>query len=251
MSPSEPHQRAARHLGALLRAEGTADRARHERAYLKSSLRHWGVRVPVIRRLTRQVLKEIGPDLPDPRPLVEQLWGSGVHEMRMAAVEVLRARADALGLADLEWLRRLVREAGTWALVDPLAADVVGGLRERVPAVAKRLDAWARDPDFWVRRAALLAFLGPLRRGEGDFERFGDYADRMLDEKEFFIRKAIGWVLRETSKKRPALVTRWVEPRAARMSGLTLREATRRMDERTRERLLAAHRSGAPDGEPA
>jgi len=56
------------------------------------------------------------------------------------------------------------------------------------------LDRWAADEDFWVRRAALLSLLRPLRRGEGDFGRCARYADMMLAEREFFIRKAIGWV---------------------------------------------------------
>ena len=63
-------------------------------------------------------------------------------------------------------------------------------------------------------------------------------ADSMLEEKEFFIRKAIGWILREMSKKRPELVADWVIARKSRMSGLTLREAVRRMPDEQRERVL-------------
>jgi len=92
------------------------------------------------------------------------------------------------------------------------------------------LDRWARDPDFWVRRSAMLALLVPLRRGGGDFERFSRYADAMLDEREFFIRKAIGWVLRETSKRRPAMIAEWLAPRMRRASGVTLREALKYLD---------------------
>jgi 3-methyladenine DNA glycosylase AlkD len=106
------------------------------------------------------------------------------------------------------------------------------------------LDRWACDDDFWLRRSALLALLLPLRRGEGDFGRFGRYADAMLEEKEFFIRKAIGWVLRETAKKKPARVVRWLLPRAARASGLTVREASKPLPLADRARLLAAHGRG-------
>ena len=77
------------------------------------------------------------------------------------------------------------------------------------------LDQWATDDDFWIRRSALLALLVPLRRGDmAHFERFARYADLMLSEREFFIRKAIGWVLRETGKRQPDLVAAWLEPRA-------------------------------------
>ena len=89
----------------------------------------------------------------------------------------------------------------------------MGPLVERYPELTGVLDRWAADPDFWIRRSALLSLLLPLRRGAGDFERFSRYADQMLDEREFFIRKAIGWVLRETAKQRPALVAAWLEPR--------------------------------------
>jgi len=102
------------------------------------------------------------------------------------------------------------------------------------------LDRWAGDDDFWVRRAALLALLVPLRKGGGDFDRFCRYADAMLDEKEFFILKAIGWVLRDTARKRPAMVYEWLLPRAGRASGVTLREAVKPLSAEQRAAVLAA-----------
>jgi 3-methyladenine DNA glycosylase AlkD len=139
-------------------------------------------------------------------------------------------------------LERLLRESRTWALVDGLAASVVGPLVERHPELTAVLDRWAADDDFWIRRSALLALLGPLRRGEGDFERFARYADAMLDEKEFFIRKAIGWVLRDTAKRRPDMVYEWMLPRAQRASGITVREAVKPLSEEQRQSILDARR---------
>jgi hypothetical protein len=69
------------------------------------------------------------------------------------------------------------------ALVDGLSASVVGGLLQRYPELAETLDRWSTDEDFWIRRSALLALLLPLRRGQGDFARFGRYADAMLEER--------------------------------------------------------------------
>ncbi|HEY5013186.1 MAG TPA: DNA alkylation repair protein [Acidimicrobiia bacterium] len=108
------------------------------------------------------------------------------------------------------------------------------------------LDRWAVDDDFWIRRSALLALLGPLRGGTGDFDRFSRYADAMLEEKEFFVRKAIGWVLRETAKKRPELVYHWLLPRAARASGVTVREAVKPLSEQQRNAVLAARGKRGP-----
>lgn len=118
----------------------------------------------------------------------------------------------------------------------------MGSLVERHPETAAVLDRWADDDDFWIRRSALLVLLGPLRKGKGDFERFGRYADSMLDEKEFFIRKAIGWVLRDTAKKRPDLVLEWLLPRAGRASGVTIREAIKPLSEEQRAAVHAAVR---------
>ncbi|HEX2738764.1 MAG TPA: DNA alkylation repair protein, partial [Acidimicrobiia bacterium] len=155
-------------------------------------------------------------------------------------VELLERHANLLQPRDMDLLERFLRESRTWALVDPLAASVVGNLVERHPELGAVLDRWATDDDFWIRRSALLALLGGLRRGDGDFDRFSRYADAMLEEKEFFVRKAIGWVLRETAKQRPTLVYEWLLPRAGRASGVTLREAVKPLSEQQRTTVLAA-----------
>jgi 3-methyladenine DNA glycosylase AlkD len=108
-----------------------------------------------------------------------------------------------------------------------------------------RIDAWAVDSNFWVRRSALLTQLLPLKQGAA-FDTFAGYADAMLEEKGFFIRKAIGWVLRETSKRRADEVYRWLLPRASRASGVTLREAVKYLDPAQREAILAAAAKPTP-----
>jgi 3-methyladenine DNA glycosylase AlkD len=86
----------------------------------------------------------------------------------------------------------------------------------------------------------MLALLISLREGRGDFDRFGRYADAMLCEREFFIRKSIGWVLRDTGRKRPDLVYEWLLPRAARASAVTIREAVKPLSADQRAAILAA-----------
>jgi 3-methyladenine DNA glycosylase AlkD len=157
--------------------------------------------------------------------LSRAFWKEPVHEARAIVVLLLEARATLLAPADAGFLEDLLRRSKSWAYVDALATHVVGPLVERHPRLGRTLDRWARDGDFWIRRSALLALLLPLRRGAGDWERFSRYAESMLDEKEFFIRKAIGWVLREHAKRRPERVTAFVKTHRRRMSGVTLREA--------------------------
>jgi 3-methyladenine DNA glycosylase AlkD len=219
-------------------------RAEKERAYLKSDLVFLGIGVPATRQIVREAWNQHGGlDHEDLTVAVDRLWESGVHELRMAVVDLLKlASPGGLDIADQPMLEHLLRTARTWAYVDSLAADVVGALVVAAPTEWNPvLDAWASDPDFWLRRSALLALLVPLRQGGGDFERFSRYADAMLDEREFFIRKAIGWILRDTGRRRPELVADWIEPRTARASGVTVREAVKHLDPERRARINEAY----------
>jgi 3-methyladenine DNA glycosylase AlkD len=160
-------------------------RAERERAYLKSELVFLGVGVPATRRLVRESWTQNGGlDHDGLIAIVDRLWESGIHEHRMATVELLKlAPAAALSVDDRSMLEHLLRTARTWAYVDSLAADVVGSLVVSSPNTwVPVLDRWAADQDFWLRRSAMLSLLVPLRQGGGDFGRFSRYADAMLDE---------------------------------------------------------------------
>lgn len=234
--PDEPRPRRRKpSLRALvadietsLRPLGTPERAEGAKAYLKSDLDFLGVDTPALRATAKAWLKE-RPELtrPDLLRLVEALWKTRVHELWSFGIELLLLRPTVLESGDLDLLDRMLRKSNSWAYVDTIAIHLVGPLVERDPTLNTRLDRWLQDESFWLRRSALLALLLPLRRGQGDWPRFVRYADALLDEKEFFIRKAIGWVLREVSKKKPELVREYVRKREGRMSGVTRREAER------------------------
>lgn len=134
--------------------------------------------MPDVRRTVRTVARESAVrSREDVLGVATALWPAQVHERCLAAVELLVAHAGVLVGADLDMLEALLRAAGTWALVDPLAEKVVGDVVERDPVAADVLDRWAGDPDLWLRRSALLALLGPLKAGRGDLDRFSGYAD--------------------------------------------------------------------------
>ncbi len=230
----------AEQIDAGLQERAAPERAAQEKHYLKSELDHYGTSVPAVRAVVKGVTGRLALGHDEVVELAELLWEAPVHERRAAAAELLEQRVDLLRAEDIELLERLLRESRTWALVDNLAASVVGPLVEREESLGEVLDRWAKDSDFWIRRSALLAHLIALRQGRGDFDRFARYADPMLEEKEFFIRKAIGWVLRDTGKLRPELVYDWLLPRAPRAAGLTIREAVKYLPAEQRAAILAA-----------
>ncbi len=246
MEPATDPAAAADALEAELAVQGSAQRAAHEKRYLKSSLAFHGATLPQIERTVRAFTVEwpIG-DHDRLVALVTALWERPVHERRMAAVTLLERHRQLLGVADLPLLERLIRESRTWAYVDALAANVVGPLCAGAPDAGAVLDRWAADEDFWVRRSALLSQLRPLRDG-APLGRFTRYADTMLGEKEAFIRKAIGWVLREAGKRRPSEVVQWLGARTDRASGVTMREAVKHLPEGDAAALMRAYRARRP-----
>ncbi|HEY8177214.1 MAG TPA: DNA alkylation repair protein [Candidatus Limnocylindria bacterium] len=238
---------AADRLERAMASIGTPERAVQEKRYLKSELTFLGATVWQIRAEVKAAVRA-APALDHDQllGLVEALWARPVFERRMAATVLLEMRTDLLSAADLATIEHLLRESLTWALVDGLAVDVVGAVLAADPdRTGPVLDRWSTDGDFWIRRSALLAWLRPLRRG-APLDRFLGYADAMLDEKEFFIRKAIGWVLRDVGKRRPSEVADWLAPRTHRASGVTMREATKYLPPADAERLMLAYRERRP-----
>lgn len=231
-------------IEADLRRLATDERAEFAQGYLKVDVEHLGCTSGDVRSVARRHVRELRPlASADRLALVEALWREPVFERRLAAVEILAFEARHLLPEDAPLVERLADESGTWAILDLLAtkagAVLVDNHPEDMDAVVR---GWATHDNFWVRRLSLLVHLPALRSGEGDFARFGALADPMLGEREFFIRKAIGWVLRDTSRKRPSMMLAWLEPRVGRASGLTIREACKHLPE-DRARLLALAKS--------
>jgi 3-methyladenine DNA glycosylase AlkD len=205
---------------------------------MKSELRFHGVTQKDIRQAAREAWKQ-PPKLDHEalRALVDALFSEGSFDLRSVAIGILERKPAIALLArlgghgsrgdDLDWLVGLVRDASCWAHVDWLAVKVIGAVLVAHPEESERIRAWAKDPDLWVRRTALLAELDALKAGRGDFARFTEIAVPMLGVRDFWIRKALGWVLREVSKKRPELVRAFVDEHGDTMSGLTRREATK------------------------
>jgi 3-methyladenine DNA glycosylase AlkD len=232
-------------IESRLREVGTPKRAEGEKRYLKSDLEFLGAMVSDIRAAVRD-LAPARMDHGDLVAIVEELWATPIHERRQAAIFLLARFVRELARRDLPLLERLARESRTWALLDYLANDVLGPMVEADPdALRGELDRWSTDDDFWVRRASLLAELRPIQGG-APMDRFLARADTMLDEREFFIRKAIGWVLREAGKRRPAEVVAWLGPRTHRASGVTMREAIKYLPPDDAQALMRAYRAGRP-----
>lgn len=229
-------------IDSVLLKQADPVRAAREKEYLHSASTHLGVGVPALHRIARSTAR--GLDRATLLDVAVRLWDEPtppVHERRFVAADLLANRPEVMEPSDVPLVERMTRESGTWAIVDTLAPHVLGPIVEQHPdEMTAVLDDWARTGDRWLRRSVLLAYLPSLRAGRGDWHRFTGYADSLLGDREFFVAKAIGWVLRDTARRRPELVLAWVVPRMPRMHRVTAREVVKPFPPDVRQRLMAA-----------
>ncbi len=222
-----------------LAAAGSPTRAISEKAYLKSDLDFVGSGVPAMRLVVKGWLRA-HPDLDhdDLFAVADAMWAHPIHECRQTAVELLVMRPTLITLLDVPWLYNTLLDSHTWALVDPLAGSVTADLAARDPeGLMPHLDRWVHDSDFWVRRSSVLS-LRALLRQDRELDRFFAYATLLLPEAEFFIRKVLGWVLREVAARQPEMVSAWLRDHMAQMNLVTLREPMRKLADAQELRAL-------------
>ena len=231
-------------VASRFKLDGTAERAAAQKGYLKSDLDFFGVSVPVVRAALKRERKE--NPLSSRSELLKTAVGCfdfSYFEMQLFGVLLLGQNSNLLEVEDLEVLADLVRKCETWALVDPLSKPGEELVDRGMPGVGPILDAWSTDENFWIRRYSLLVLMRGLVRDDEYWERFVGYADSMIEEREFFIRKAIGWTLREVSKVRPEQVAVYVRHHMPVISGVTFREAVKYLPEPVCSELRAEYKN--------
>ncbi len=200
-----------------------AGRARGMAAYMKDQFAFFGIQTPPRRLATLAILRAYPGD---PVEAARELWALPEREYQYVAVDLLRQHHKRLKRSDLPALEGLVQEKSWWDSVDGLAVSI-GKLVAREPDLVKRMDALIDAPDFWLRRIALLHQLD--RKEKTDTARLFDYCLRCADEREFFIRKAIGWALRQYARTDPLAVRDFLDAHRERLSGLSFREAAKHL----------------------
>ncbi|MBQ0854101.1 DNA alkylation repair protein [Streptomyces sp. NPDC057621] len=205
-------------------AAADPERAVTAGAYMKDIAPFLGLTTPDRRALSRTVLRGTPvPDEADCTAVALRCWRLPEREYQYFAVDYLRRHVRRLSSGFLPVARHLVSTVPWWDTVDLLAAHVVGGLVAADPKLRADMDEWIGDDDLWVARTALLH---QLRYKEStDAERLFSYCVRRSGHPDFFIRKAIGWSLREYAKTDPDAVRDFVARERDRLSPLSVREA--------------------------
>lgn len=192
-------------------------------AYMKGKFAFLGIQTPARRQATLPLMRTFTGN---PVDAARELWALPAREYQYVAVDLLRRQNKRLAAVDLPTLEALVQDKSWWDTVDGLA-PTIGAIVAREPQQVSRMDALIGAPDFWLRRIALLHQLD--WKEKTDQARLFDYCLRCADEREFFIRKAIGWALRQYARTNPAAVRQFLETNREKLSGLSLREAAKHL----------------------
>ncbi len=224
---------------AALRDAAVPEDAAPMQAYMKSEMPFLGVK----KTLRTQALRPLFAALPvlpweDVRDTTLELWRKAAfREERYAALAFVRRPPHPKKYfvrAALPMFEEMIVSGAWWDYVDEIAAHCVGAILRRDPTIAKEMRRWSTCDDLWKRRTSILCQL-----------RFKEATDRKLleacmapsiDSKEFFLRKAIGWALRDLSRFHPDWVVAYVKKHESRLSGLSRLEALRNLDPHTHKK---------------
>jgi 3-methyladenine DNA glycosylase AlkD len=195
-------------------------------AYMRGQFDYLGVSTPQRRAAINPLLRAYQPmSAAELRAAVDALWTRRERENQYVAVDLLARRHSALSTADMPWLLGLVQQKSWWDTVDALAKTVGAVVRRSGANGREQMDRAVRHSNFWVRRIAMIHQLG--WRAETDAARLFNYARLLAPETEFFIRKAVGWALRDYAWHDWRAVEAFLLAEGERLSGLTRREASR------------------------
>lgn len=233
MSSTSPKVSAKSDIVEFVRSElgrlADEDKAPLMAAYMKTDMPFYGVQKPDREPILKAIKKNFRPQSrQEYEKTILKLWKLPHREEKYLALGYACEFVSLATLDTMELYERLVREGAWWDFVDVLAAHLVGHLHLTCRAqVAPMMDEWISDDDFWIRRTAILSQL--RHKKETDSKRLFSYCLARADEKEFFIRKAIGWALREYSYADPIAVKKFLLKNRKRLSNLSFREGAKQL----------------------
>ncbi|MEM6347926.1 MAG: DNA alkylation repair protein [Bacteroidota bacterium] len=213
-------------LQASFQQNAHAANAVQMQAYMKDHFPFHGIKSPLRKQLQKSfIAAAVGPDKIVPRRVIEDLWQLPQREYQYVAMDLLEKFARKGPAEYIDWYADLVTRKSWWDTVDLLCNSVwkhfLSHPEQRIPYTQQ----WISSDNMWLQRTALI--FQRKAKLDTDWEMLQDYILLVCESKAFFIRKAIGWALREFSKHRPDLVRDFLARHGERLSPLSIREASK------------------------
>ncbi len=197
-----------------------------QKRYLKNQFKFFGIRTPHRRDIQKPFLqKKYLPPKQDLNHLIKALWQKPQREFQHFALDLSYKYRKQLDKSDIELFEYLITHKSWWDTVDGVAPKLVGNYFKIYPEQRDvYTKKWLNSGNIWLQRSSLIYQLFYKEELDTEFLAYGIY--RLLGSNEFFINKAIGWMLRQYSKTNPVWVEEFVE-KTPQLSGLSKREALR------------------------
>ena len=216
-----------------LRQRGDAQKAAGMAAYMKTDMPFYGVQKPARVEIQKVIKRDfrVTHRRAYERAVLE-LWKRPHREEKYIAIYVAALYSEFITAESLPLYERLIREGAWWDFVDEIAIRLVGTvLLLHRPVVRSVMDEWIADDDLWIRRSAIIAQI--KHKEQTDHRRLFRYCRQRAHETEFFIRKGIGWALRQYSYAAPTRVRDFLTRYKDKLSPLSYREGARVMVKRS------------------
>lgn len=201
-------------------------KAQWQTAYMKNHFSFLGIAKPMRAKLEKEVFKTHPLHTQDELiKILNDLWSTDARELQYTACELAYYYKKFWSPTILLTFEYMIRTKSWWDTVDDIAANLVGDLIFKYPELIMIMDRWIDDSNLWIRRSALLFQL--RWKKDTDKTQLFRYCTKTMHEKDFFIRKAIGWVLREYSKTNPQAVKQFIDTHRHSLSTLSIREGSK------------------------
>ncbi len=196
-----------------------------QKAYMKNKFEFYGIKSPVRKEISKPFLqKHYLPRKNDLNSIIKVLWNKPQREFQYFAQELVFKYKNRFEVKDILLFEMMVLNKSWWDTVDFIAAKIIGNYFKLFPEqINSVINRWLKSENIWLRRSALLFQL--KYKNTTDTELLSHIINTLTSSKEFFINKAIGWVLREYGKTNPVWVLEFTEN--TELSSLSYREALR------------------------
>lgn len=197
-------------------------------AYMKHRAPFLGVKTPARRRCSKPLISASRQlDIDEVLAIASDLRAQPEREFHYVASDLLARNAKRLRASDLDRMHGFITTDSWWDTVDALASPTIGEMVLQHDEVADAMDHWIDADDMWLIRVAIIHQLRFKERT--DTERLFRYCECQAEHPDFFIRKAIGWALRQYARTAPNTVRDFVDDHRDALSGLSVREATKHL----------------------
>ncbi|MFY0674414.1 MAG: DNA alkylation repair protein [Bacteroidia bacterium] len=212
-------------LKSIFQANSNSEKAVWMKGYLRNQFEFYGIKAPERKSLTKQVIKDVGiPKYIDLHEVIQELWEAPERELQYAAMELCDKYKKQYDESFEELLEFMISNKSWWDTVDYIGATLTGNYLKKYPKrIMPIFKEWSFSDDYWLVRVTIIFQL--KYKAEVDLDLLADVIKRHANSSEFFIQKAIGWMLRQYSRTNPTWVLEFVSNQ--KLKPLSKREAIR------------------------